>query len=162
MAAGTPAILALYDALDTERQARGLSWTQLTREIGRISSTTVTGMRSRRVLEGDGVLQMLLWLHRSAESFDARAAMQPAFVAPPPMTRLQILRFDTRGLFAALDAERRSRGVSWQQVANEIGGIAPGGLTRFANGGRVGFPDVIRIAGWLGRPVSSLTHVSDW
>ena len=69
---------ALYAALDAQRQARGLTWAGLAREINRqfervpvraISVSTITGMRKRRVIEGDGVLQMLRWLGRTPESF---------------------------------------------------------------------------------------------
>jgi len=57
-----------------------------------------------------------------------------------------------------LDAQRTARGLTWPQVADEIGGVAPGGLTRLANGGRVGFPEVMRIFRWLGRPAASFTR----
>ncbi|MGA7622113.1 MAG: hypothetical protein WB630_00080 [Candidatus Acidiferrales bacterium] len=69
---------ALYEALDAQRQARGLSWAQVTREMNRqsertslhpLSSSTVKGVGTSTVAEGDGVLQMLLWLNRSPESF---------------------------------------------------------------------------------------------
>jgi hypothetical protein len=76
--------------------------------------------------------------------------------------------FDIDALYAALDAERVSREMSWSEVVRainslfknvtEIGGINPAGLARLANGGRVGFPDVTRIAEWLGRPVARFTR----
>ncbi|MGA7922324.1 MAG: hypothetical protein WCA38_21890 [Candidatus Acidiferrales bacterium] len=68
----------LYGALDAQRQARGLSWAQVTREMNRqsertsghpLSSSTVKGAGTSTMAEGDGVLQMLLWLNRSPESF---------------------------------------------------------------------------------------------
>jgi len=62
-----------YSALDAERSARGLTWLRVTREINSlfrdvparpISPSTLTGMRGRRAIEGNGVLQMLVWLGR--------------------------------------------------------------------------------------------------
>src|SRR6185436_16874536 len=59
---------ALYSALDAQRQARGMSWPQVVREINAlfarvparpISPSTLNGMRNRGTIEGDGVLQML-------------------------------------------------------------------------------------------------------
>jgi len=52
--------------------------------------------------------------------------------------------------------------MTWAEVAREIGGVGAAGLTRMAGGGRTAFPHVIRIARWLGRPVASLTRISEW
>src|SRR5262249_19973238 len=102
-------IAALYDALDERRRVRGLSWTQVTRELSNrfgstppraISPSTLIGMRRRRVIDGDGVLQMLLWLGRSPESFvrghtgESNPAEQLPDVGPS-----RILRFDARSIF---------------------------------------------------------------
>jgi len=115
-------IEALYDALDAQRRSRGMSWQQVAREISSlfrdaparpISPSTLTGMRGRRVVEGDGVLQMLRWLGRTPESFvpgheepDAVAAALPA-LGPH-----QILRFDNRRIYAALEAQQVERGMT--------------------------------------------------
>jgi hypothetical protein len=37
--------------------------------------------------------------------------------------------FDLEALFDALDAQRRSRALSWQQVAREMGGLSASTLT---------------------------------
>jgi transcriptional regulator with XRE-family HTH domain len=173
-ASGAPydfSVGALYAALDAQRQARGLSWQQVAREInalsGRvparpISPSTLTGMRNRAVIEGDGVLQMLRWLQRTPESFipgGEEAAAEPARL--PDVGSFQILRFDTRKLYTALDAQRSERGMTWTQLANEIGGLTAASLTRLSKGGRTGFPQVMRIARWLGRPVADFTRAAD-
>ena len=56
--ASTFAINRLYEALDERRRARGLSWQQLAHEIGGVSPATLSGIPRRRVIEGDGALQM--------------------------------------------------------------------------------------------------------
>jgi hypothetical protein len=163
-------VAALYAALDEQRQARGLSWQAVAREMNApfattasrpISASTMTGMRTKRAIEGDSVLQQLRWLNRTPESFvpggTGVTAEECALPAAPPN---RILRFDTREIYAALDAQRRERGLTWTQVAKEIGGFQPAALTRLANGGRTGFPDVIRITRWLGRSVASLTRIT--
>jgi transcriptional regulator with XRE-family HTH domain len=60
-------------------------------------------------------------------------------------------QLDVAGFQAALDAERRARGMSWRQLAKQVG-ISPSTLTRLANGHR---PDVDAFAAlvhWLGVP----------
>src|SRR6185295_3414637 len=70
-------LAALHHALDAQRQARGITWEKLVREINRnrasgvhpIARSTVAGLPTKAVAEGDGILQMLRWLNRSPESF---------------------------------------------------------------------------------------------
>jgi transcriptional regulator with XRE-family HTH domain len=163
-------IPALYDALDERRRSRGLSWPQVARELSEqfgsvpsraISPSTLIGLRRRRTIEGDGALQMLRWLGRSPESFvrGHTGEPHPAELLPDAGPS-RILRFDAQRIYAALDATRGSRGLTWRQVAAEIGVIQSGSLTRLAKGGRVGFPDIMRIAAWLERPAASLTRPS--
>lgn len=59
---------ALYEALDAERQARELSWTQLSREVG-VSAATMQRLKRGGRLEVDGALAMVGWLGRTVESF---------------------------------------------------------------------------------------------
>ncbi|PBC69688.1 transcriptional regulator with XRE-family HTH domain [Streptomyces sp. TLI_235] len=60
-------------------------------------------------------------------------------------------RVNVDALYAALDAERDARTLSWRQLAGEVG-ISPSTLTRLRNGNR---PDVDAFAAlvrWLGSP----------
>jgi hypothetical protein len=71
-------VAALYEALDEQRIARGMKWQEVAREISAlfaqgtakpVSSSTLRALCTREAVEGDGVLQMLLWLERTPESF---------------------------------------------------------------------------------------------
>lgn len=160
----------LLTALDSERRARSLSWSALTREINAlfrdvpchpIATSTITGLKQKREVIGNAALQMLVWLDRTPESLmlGHDNSTNPAEVLP----RLgpdRILRFDTRAIFQAIDAVRVERHLSWRQVAEEIGGVNAAQLTRFAKGAGIGFVTVGRIAQWLGRPVASFTVAS--
>jgi hypothetical protein len=159
---GTFDVHALYTALDTERCLRQMSWKEVAREVGGVSPSTLTGMRTRGSVEGDGVLQMLRWLGRTPESFMPVYQAAAGENSLPQAGPSQTLRFDTKAIYAALDARRLERKMTWQQVANEIGEINASNLTRLAHGGRVSFPNVLRIFGWLGRPAASFIWVSDW
>ena len=163
-------LAALRAALDERRVARGLTWAGVLREINAafgevparaIGTSTVTGLGTRRVAEADGVLQMLRWLGRTPESFVSdhpRAA--DAAAALPELAPDRILRFDTRALHAALDAQRSERGLTWKRVADEIGGVTAENLTQLARGGRTSFPQVLRITLWLDRPAAVFTRSS--
>ena len=160
---------ALYDALDERRRERNISWTALAREVNRGSTTghpiavsTITGLREKPVGEGDGILQMLLWLGRTPESFvpDITDADSERFRLPDVILS-QTLRWDARALFLALNAQRAERQLTWADVARELRGFTPGMLTNLSKGGRVGFPPVMRLVRWLGRPAVSFTRIAD-
>jgi hypothetical protein len=158
----------LYAAMDAKRQALGLSWQQAVREInapfGRvpsrpISASTIISTRTKEVGEGDGILQMLRWLQRTPESF-IRGLHASGDEALPTIRPNRILRFDTRKLHAALNARRAEHGQTWRQIATEIG-VTTSTLTHLAQGGRTGFPHVVRLSRWLGRPVADFTRACD-
>jgi transcriptional regulator with XRE-family HTH domain len=59
---------ALYKALNEKRQEREMTWRQMAGEIG-VSPSTLTRTRLGGRMEVDGMLAMVRWLGRSAESF---------------------------------------------------------------------------------------------
>jgi hypothetical protein len=167
---------ALCAALDAARAARGLSWTELVAEINApfafvpsipISLSTIRGMGGKASVTSAVVLQVLRWLRRSPESFLAgRAAPTIATDAVaealPDVGSERILRFDTKAIHAALDEARRERGLTWRQVAGELPGFREGMLTNLATGPAIGFPRVMRIMQWLGRPAAQFMRGYDW
>ena len=162
---------ALRDALDAQRHERGLSWTEAARQINAvgpdaprhpIAVSTITGLGSRALAEGAGVLQMLRWLGRAPESFvrDCPAALLRA-ASLPAAGAGDVLRFDTRRLYDALDAQRTARGLTWQDVARETG-VAAAHAKGLARGGRTAFPGVMRLTAWLGAPASRFVRLSPY
>ena len=158
---------ALYLALDAQRQVRGLTWREAMEQINLRSSgvlpvhpialSTVSNLRTKAIAEGDGVLQMLRWLNRTPESFVSGCEFSERHRLPEiPWDR--VLRFDTAALHAALDAQRRARRLTWQQVASEIGATSAVSLTHLRKGGRTAFPHVMRIVRWLGQPAAVFTR----
>lgn len=163
----------LFDALDDERRTRDMSWAAVTREVNArfrdvpghkpIATSTITGLSRKAIGEGDGILQMLLWLRRSPESF------VPGFVgADSPRYQLrelgstQILRWDTNALYSALNTQRRVEGMNWREVASEIDGFTPTVLTHLEKGGRTNLPSVMRLVAWLKQPAAVFTRASKW
>jgi transcriptional regulator with XRE-family HTH domain len=69
-------------------------------------------------------------------------------------------KLDTDALYAALDAKRDARELSWRQLAKEVG-VSASTMTRLANGQR---PDVDAFAAlvqWLGQPADSFLVSAD-
>ena len=86
--------------------------------------------------------------------------------APAPAEELpgagpsQILRFDTAAIHAVLDAKRREQGMTWSEVVREIPGFTASMLTNLANGPLIGFPRVMALPQWLGRPASDFVRAA--
>lgn len=58
----------LYQALDEQRRARDLSWSEVAREIG-VGVQTITRTRNGGRMEVDGMLAMVTWLGVPVERF---------------------------------------------------------------------------------------------
>lgn len=159
---------AFHAELDEQRRSRGLSWTQLATEINRpfestpsipISPGTLRDMLKKRSVTSAVVLQTLRWLGRTPESFLTGATPSPSPDEQlPEAGQDRILRFDTRAIYDALEQERSTRGLTWQQVARELPGFTPSMLTNLASGPLIGFPRVMTITQWLGRPAATFVR----
>ena len=116
---------ALADAIDAQRSARGLTWKQVTEEVRPrrldpvpldehpMSSSAIASMRKKRFANSAIVLQVLLWLDRTPESFLA-GNIGPARPGEA-LTRCEpgmTLRFDALGMHQAVDERRRQRGIT--------------------------------------------------
>ena len=165
---------ALHAALDSRRGELGMTWAAVARAVNRadkrqrpgghaISASTISGLKNKRWgVEGDGVLQMLLWLDRTPESF---VPGHPGAVHPDARLRRvdppNILRFDVPSIFSRLDAKRVASGLSWAEVAAQIGGASNAdSLRNMRKAQRIGFPNVMRVARWLHCPAAALTRVA--
>ena len=60
-------------------------------------------------------------------------------------------RFDVSALHAAMDSERRSRRLTWKDVAAESG-VSASTLTRLSQGRQPDVNSLAAITGWLGLP----------
>jgi hypothetical protein len=161
---------ALYAAMDERRRARNMTWREVTAEVNAqfrdvpglrpIATSTILRLATEKT-SGAGPLQMMQWLDRTPESFvpGFRDGDAERFRLPRAGTA-RILRFDTKALHAALNAQRQARGMTWNDVALEMGVGSANPLRSLAKGGLTGFPIVMRMVGWLGQPAAAFTRAS--
>lgn len=154
--------------LDEQRRRRGLSWTELAAEVNRpfettpsipISPGTLRDMLKKRSVTSAAVLQVLRWMGRTPESFLSGAARSTSPDEQlPEAGQDRVARLDTRAIYDALEHQRRSKGLTWQQVADQMPGLSASMLRNLANGLLIGFPRVMTITQWLGRPASTFVR----
>jgi hypothetical protein len=162
---------ALYDAVDAQREARGLTWSDLLRELNEVfedkpslpfAMSTIRGIRDKRSVTSAVILQLLRWLDRPPEAFVRQAVPVSGSVALPKVPATQVLRVDTKSLHAALDRARIERGMTWREVAGQLADTQVPMLTNLAKGPLIGFPQLTRITQWLGQPVANFVRGYDW
>jgi hypothetical protein len=108
-------------------------------------------MARKGSLNGNIVMSALSWLGRTPESFvpgHPEAASRQPFPGESGHGR-----WNFQALHAAVDAQRIERQMTGAQVAKEIR-ISSSSISTLALGGMVGFPRVMRITSWLGRPAA--------
>jgi transcriptional regulator with XRE-family HTH domain len=66
-------------------------------------------------------------------------------------------KFDANALYVALDEHRRYRGITWQQVAEEMG-ISPSTIMFMFSEVRLDVDEILAMVRWLGRHVESFTR----
>jgi transcriptional regulator with XRE-family HTH domain len=70
-----------------------------------------------------------------------------------------MIRFDSKALYAALDAKRSARGMTWTQVAAATG-VSAATITRTRAGGRLEVDGMLAMVRWLGVPVETFVRES--
>lgn len=165
----------LYAAMDAQRAERGLSWARVAAEIRAqsivlserlqdhpIAASTLSGIARRGDTSCQHALAMLRWLGRTPESFLTSPPAPSQSTAMPRAGTEHRLRWDLVALAASVDARRHERGLTWKQVATELGCTAnqvEGIRTaRFSIGMRL----AMRIVQWLERPAADFIYAAEW
>jgi len=159
---------ALQAALDAKRTALGLTWAETAVQINHpfegtpsipISVSTLRGMTAKHSVTSAVVLQVLAWLGRTPESF-LTPPREPAEEERLPDTGpAHVLRLDTLALYEAVNVQRLERGLTWKQVAREIPVFTENMLTNLSSGPLIGFPRVMFLTQWLGKPAAAFVRV---
>lgn len=68
--------------------------------------------------------------------------------------------FDASAFFAAIDSERRGRGLNWKEVAAKSG-VSASTLTRMGQGRRPDVDSLAKLAAWSGLDVDQFVRAPD-
>jgi len=66
-------------------------------------------------------------------------------------------RFNSKELYAALDAQREARNLSWREVAKEVG-VSVSTISRTRAGGRMEVDGMLAMVAWLGATVETFVR----
>jgi hypothetical protein len=169
-------VVGLWEAMEAERIRRGLSWAEVMREISAASSILVAKLGTRNhpmsastvknMAKGGSVtcqhaLGMLRWLGQPPECFVPDGNGMPK-AALPKAGADRRLRWDIWAMGEVLDAERRGRGLTWEQLARELGCRAShiSGIRRRRYGMSIEL--AMRIVRWLKRPAADFIVAAEW
>ena len=165
---------ALIAALDDDRAERGLDWNRLAEELWNESSELNARLADHSLCQGALVrtakrgtmscqyaLILLRWLHRAPEKFLAGRQVDVGDVRLPAAGADRRLRWDLPQLHAALNDERRRRGITWAESAAAFDCTAAR-LTNLRTARLADMALVMRITQWLARPAADFIHPAEW
>ncbi len=169
-------IIALFQALDSQRIERDLSWPQVAKEMWLmaeelnlsrlndhpLSPSTIINMSKRENTTCQHALIFLQWLGRSPESF------LPGVTKSSRGTPVHLIgtdrrpRWHLRRLYNAMNVHRQEQRMTWTEVAQTLG-CTPNQLTglqkaRYATNMKL----AMRIVQWLGRPAAEFIYDARW
>ena len=104
---------------------------------------------------------MLRWLRRAPEDFLTGPVVDVGDVRLPEAGPDSRLRWDLTQLHSALNEQRRERGLTWAELAQELDCTS----NRLTNLRTARFADMglaMRVTQWLGRPAAAFIHPARW
>lgn len=165
---------ALIRALDTQRADRGLTWSELADELWNQSAELNAQLADHSLCPGALVrtanratmtcqyaLPILRWIRRAPEEFLTGALVDVGDARLPEAGPDRRLRWDLSQLHAALDEQRRERGLTWRALADELN-CTPSRLTNLRTARLADMDLTMRITQWLGAPAAAFVHPTRW
>jgi hypothetical protein len=144
-------VIALCEAVEAQRSSRGVRWGSMVFDW--MSRSTMERMRERGTATCNHVLPMIQWVGRTPESFtvDPDGAVHELLPDPQGRWRWWWAHHD---LASEIDAKRQDRGMTWKQVADEMGVkvAAIQGLGKLRYGPPIGLAMIA--ARWILRPAA--------
>jgi hypothetical protein len=165
---------ALFDALDAERRGRELGWYELAGELWQQSADlnarrtdhplcggAVKRLNTRGAISCQYALFMLRWLGRAPEEFLTGPIVDVGDVRLPEAGANSRLRWDLNELYELLNEQRRGRGLTWAELARELG-CTPSRLTNLRSARFADMDLAMRLTQWLGQPAAAFIHPAQW
>jgi hypothetical protein len=161
---------AFFAAFDTERRERRLGWYEFADELWQQSSDlnaqrqdhplcggAVSRLGARGATSCQYALYMLRWLGRAPEEFLVGPIVDVGDVRLPEPGPDSRLRWDLNQLHTALNEQRRERGLTWQELAQEFA-CTPSRLTNLRTARIADMDLAMRVTQWLGKPAAEFIH----
>ena len=124
---------ALFEAVDAERQKRGMTWAALSGRVG-VSVSTIRRFGTAADAEADGVLALIRWLGSTPEDYVEEGRVPGERLRRPGPG---FVRVDMGAVAAAADLPDKARGRSRTTIQN-----------------------LVAVAQQADRPVASLTRLT--
>ena len=141
-----------------ERACRLLRWL-----ADAVDQGFVTFHRAQTYASTDSSVRQSAWRRQGGRdgvfqvTYEVLSNAEQAVITAARRDNMAMRRFDPQALYAALEAERSARGVTWKQIARETG-VSVSTITRTRHGGRMEVDGVLALVGWLGVPVEAFTR----
>lgn len=150
---------ALWEAMEAERDARGLSMNGMLKDIAWFGLGVLKAIRDGKGTTCQHVMGPLRWLDRSPESFTPGCVDSPESALPKFGD--QALRWSIPRLYEAVDAERTARGLTWPDAAEELA-LGVNSLRNFSRL-KYGMPMemAMRLSRWTGRPAAAFLYAAE-
>ncbi len=163
-----------FAAVDIERRDRGLGWYDVADELWQQSEMlnaeredhplcggAVGRMGDRGATSCQYALFMLRWLGRPPEDFLAGPPRHVGDTALPAAGPDHRLRWDLTELHGALNERRSALGLTWAQLAQQLG-CTSSRLTNLRAARMADLELTMRVTQWLGRPAAEFIHPAEW
>ena len=165
---------AFFAALDTERRDRALGWYELADELWEQSAElnaqrtdhpvcggAVSRLGARGATSCQYALFLLRWLGRSPEEFLVGPVVDVGDAGLPDAGPDSRLRWDLSQLHTALNQRRQERGLTWSELAQELG-CTPSRLTNLRTARMADMDLTMRVTQWLEKPAAEFIHAARW
>jgi hypothetical protein len=104
---------------------------------------------------------MLRWLRRAPEEFLVGPVVEVGDCRLASAGADYRLRWELRQLHAALNEQRRDRGLTWVELARELD-CTPSRLTNLRTARLADMTLAMRVTQWLGQPAAVFIHPARW
>jgi hypothetical protein len=165
----------LFNALDAQRRAFGLSWYELADELWQQSSGlnalrssdhplcggAVQRLRERGATSCQYALFMLRWLHRAPEDFLTGRVVDVGDVRLPEAGTDSRLRWDLKQLHTVLNKQRQQQDLTWAGLSEELD-CTPSRLANLRTARIADMDLAMRITQWLRQPAAAFIHPAQW
>ena len=166
---------AFTAALNARRREFGLDWGQLAADLWDQSAalnadldeghTMCGGALSRLPNRNDTSCQyamfVLRWMDRAPEDFMVGPVVDLGDTRLPRAGHDFRLRWDLGELYAAVDEQRRKRGLTWTALADLLE-CTHSRLTNLRAARQADLALVMRLTQWLHRPAAAFIHPTRW